>query len=76
MKGARGFDFNSFVYRARKPFHPTRLNDLYMDPNFMIPSYASCKEDKTEEEKKKLEKDDEIKLKKIQKEANGKQKER
>ena len=42
----------------------------------MIPSYASCKEDKTEEEKKKFEKDDEIKLKKIQKEANGKQKER
>ena len=42
----------------------------------MIPSYASCKEDKTEEEKKKLEKDDAIELKKIQKEANGKQKER
>ena len=70
------FDINSFVYRARKPFHPTRLNDLFMDPNFMIPSYASCKEDKTEEEKKKLEKEDEIKLEKLQKEANGKQKER
>jgi len=70
------FDINSFVYRARKPFHPTRLNDLFMDQNFMIPSYASCKMDKTEEEKKELEKDDEIKLAEIQKEANGKQKKR
>merc|ERR1711878_250356 len=29
------FDIKSFVYRARKPFHPGRLTDLVMEPFFM-----------------------------------------
>ena len=29
------FDIKSFVYRARKPFHPGRLHDLVMEPFFM-----------------------------------------
>merc|ERR1712020_1033 len=31
------FDIKSFVYRARKPFHPGRLNDLVLEPFFMDP---------------------------------------
>merc|ERR1712050_234183 len=46
------FDINSFVYRARRPFHPSRLNNLFMEPFFMIPSYASCKHKVEDEEEK------------------------
>merc|ERR1711872_210080 len=69
------FDINSFVYRARRPFHPSRLNDLFMEPFFMIPSYASCKH-KDDEEKKLLQEEDDLELQKVQKEANVKQKKR
>merc|ERR1712027_191464 len=31
------FDIKSFVYRARKPFHPGRLCDLVLEPFFMAP---------------------------------------
>ena len=53
------FDIKSFVYRARKPFHPGRLSDLFLDPYFADPTelYEPMEEenndmDKTEEEKK------------------------
>jgi len=29
------FDIKSFVYRARKPFHPERFDELVMEPYFM-----------------------------------------
>jgi len=77
------FDINSFVYRARRPFNPSRLNHLFLEPYFMIPWYAEAEsesedenEKKTEEEIDKLEKEKDIKFQKIQKEAHEQQKKR
>merc|ERR1712117_974150 len=52
------FDIKSFVYRARKPFHPGRLCDLVLEPFFMAPTFAKeeeegpCKENCEEERRK------------------------
>ena len=43
------FDIKSFVYRARKPFHPGRLHDLVMEPFFMG-SPEAIKEEVDEDE--------------------------
>merc|ERR1712158_199964 len=68
------FDIKSFVYRARKPFHPGRLNDLVVEPFFMDP-FENLEEEeegeeeeveRTEEEKKELEKDKQIELQAVQ----------
>merc|ERR1719305_744013 len=29
------FGISSFIYRSRRPFHPGRLNDCFLDPFFM-----------------------------------------
>merc|ERR1712038_206532 len=76
------FDIKSFVYRARKPFHPGRLNDLLLEPFFMDPWVTLDDEEegkeveRTEEEKKKLEELKQIELQKVQEEAMVKQKKR
>ena len=76
------FDIKSFVYRARKPFHPGRLYDLFLEPFFMYPALSPEDEpeeetvERSEEEKKKLEAEREIELQKIQEEALVKQQKR
>merc|ERR1719376_1297839 len=77
------FDIKSFVYRARKPFHPGRLNDLVLKPFFMDPFEDIDDEDQNEEapqlsdeEKLKKEQDKREQLEKTQAEASEKQKKR
>merc|ERR1712020_401885 len=71
------FDISSFVYRARKPFHPGRLEELVLVPFFMDP-WQTLDEDededkRTEEEKKQYEKEKKSEMEKVQKEALVKQ---
>ena len=78
------FDIKSFVYRARKPFHPGRLTDLVMEPFFMSPWVNICQEEnckqaemeRSEEEKTQFEELKLLELEKVQGEASEKQKKR
>ena len=75
------FDIKSFVYRARKPFHPGRLQEFVLEPFFMDPALAMDDDDDdngdaTEEEKKKLEEEKLKEMQEIQEEALVKQKKR
>merc|ERR1712024_179291 len=75
----------SFVYRARKPFHPGRLDDLVLEPFFMDPFENIDDEHDhdhgeapqlTAEEKQKKEEEKKEQLEKTQTEANIKAKAR
>ena len=78
------FDIKSFVYRARKPFHPGRLCDLVLEPFFMAPAFSEEEEEEEGEktceqaceEKKKKEEEKQIELQRVQEDALIKQKRR
>ena len=84
------FGITSFIYRARRPFHPGRLGDLFLEPFFCEMEKLENDEDEeeqdedeeekkekmSEEEIKKKEEELEIKLQKLQKEAAVNQKKR
>jgi len=74
------FDISSFVYRARKPFHPGKLAEYLLEPFFMDPWQALDEEEegqeRTEEERKKLIEEKEKELQKLQEEALVKQEKR
>ena len=75
------FGITSFIYQARRPFHPGRLNDLVVEPFFMDPFDNQRDEEeeefeRTEEEQKKLEKVKQIELQAVQAKALTKQKAR
>ena len=70
------FGITSFIYRARRPFHPGRLADLFLKPFFC--KMEKLDDDKEDEKVKKREGKREkiIRLQKIQKEASSKQNKR
>merc|ERR1719356_123172 len=74
------FDIKSFVYRARKPFHPGRLQELVLEPYFMDPFLTSDDEDEnsdtTEDKDDKQEEENLKEMQEIQDEALVKQKKR
>jgi len=47
------FGINSFIYRSRRPFHPGRLNDLLLEPFFMLKFLEDEEEDEEGEDKEK-----------------------
>ena len=72
-------DIKPFVYRARKPFHPDRFRDLFLEPFFMDPNINLDDEEEEEEDDDDIDTAEEEnidKLQKIQDEADAKQKKR
>ena len=61
------FGITSFIYRARRPFHPGRLRDIFLEPYFV-----SVEHEEDEEEEKMSESDKLAKLKESQDEADEK----
>eukprot|EP00092_Neocalanus_flemingeri_P019242 GFUD01020844.1.p1 GENE.GFUD01020844.1~~GFUD01020844.1.p1 ORF type:complete len:434 (+),score=111.38 GFUD01020844.1:52-1353(+) len=59
------FGITSFIYRARRPFHPGRLGDLLLEPFFSAMAFEDDYEEETPEKLKRLQE--------IQKEAAKKQ---
>merc|ERR1719290_172124 len=47
------FGITSFIYRARRPFHPGRLDDLLLEPFFMLKFLEEEDEENGEDEKSK-----------------------
>ena len=66
------FGITSFIYRARRPFHPGRLDDLILEPFFVMPDFMDDEEEESGE-KVFSEEDREIVVKVLQKRAAGKQ---
>ena len=65
------FGIASFIYCARRPFHPGRLNDLVLEPFFVMPDFMDDEEE--DGEKVFSEEDKEIVLKVLHKKAAERQ---
>ena len=65
------FGISSFIYCSRRPFHPGRLDELFLEPFFVIPDFD---EDVANPKRSVMEK--ERILRELQLEASEKQKKR
>ena len=65
------FGISSFIYCSRRPFHPGRLDELFLEPFFVIPDFD---EDMSKPKRSVMEK--ERILRELQLEASEKQKKR
>ena len=65
------FGISSFIYCSRRPFHPGRLDELFLEPFFVIPDFD---EDVSKPKRSVMEK--ERILRELQLEASEKQKKR
>lgn len=70
----RRFGISSFIYSARRPFHPGRLSELFLDPYFVSPIMDFDVESKADD--KITDEEIEQRLKSLQKRALEVQKER
>ena len=75
----RRFGIKSFIYKSRRPFHPGRLNDQFLDPFFAdtpidFEDYDFEEEEEGQKKPKKTEEEKHLELEKIQREACEKEK--
>jgi len=69
------FGITSFIYTARRPFHPGRFSALFLDPYFVAPDFMNY-DDESDDEDRITEEEKHHRLISLQKKAFKRQKER
>ena len=70
------FGITSFIYTARRPFHPERLEKLVIEPYFVMPDFGVYADEGQDDDDKVTEEEKEFRLKALQNNAIKKSKTR